>query len=112
MSYFDRHLFICANARHDACKQSCNDNDEATTAIDFIRGNAKKMGLIGPGKLRITQTGCLGRCESGPLMVIYPEGRWYTYVDEEDLQDILDQDLVQGQAVERLLIDPPETENE
>ncbi|VEJ21314.1 (2Fe-2S) ferredoxin domain-containing protein [Neisseria animaloris] len=110
MSYFERHLFICTNARHDACKQSCNDNGEGTAAVDFLKGNAKKMGLIGPGKLRISSTSCLGRCESGPLMVIYSEARWYTYVDEEDLQDILEQDLAGGQAVEHLLIDAPETE--
>ena len=39
-------------------------------------------------------------------MVIYPEGRWYTYVDETDLADILQHDLIEGQAVSRLLIDP------
>lgn len=38
-------------------------------------------------------------------MVIYPEGRWYTYVDEQDLQDILQEDLVNKRVVERLLID-------
>ena len=42
-------------------------------------------------------------------MVIYPEARWYTYVDEEDLQEILDQDLAGGKAVTRLLIDAPDT---
>ncbi|KLT73290.1 hypothetical protein PL75_03465 [Neisseria arctica] len=110
MSYFERHLFICTNARHDNCKQSCNDNGEGDAAVDFLKGRAKQQGLIGPGKLRISSTGCLGRCESGPAMVIYPEGRWYTYVDEEDLQDILSQDLAQGKAVERLLIDPPASE--
>ena len=110
MSYFERHLFICTNARHDACKQSCNDNVEGDAAVDFLKGNAKKLGLIGPGKLRISSTSCLGRCESGPAMVIYPESRWYTYVDEEDLQDILEQDLHKGQTVERLLIDAPESE--
>ena len=106
MSYFQRHLFICANARHDACKQSCNDNGEATAALDFLKGRAKEMGLMGAGKLRISQSGCLGRCESGPAMVIYPEARWYTYVDEDDLHEILQQELAAGQVVERLLIDP------
>lgn len=108
MSYFQRHLFICANARHNPCKQSCNDNGEADAAVDFLKGNAKKMDLIGRGKLRISSTSCLGRCESGPAMVIYPEARWYTYVDEEDLQEILEKDLAGGQAVGRLLIDGPE----
>ncbi len=105
MSYFERHLFICANARHDACKQSCNDNGEADAALEFLKTRSKELGLAGPGKLRISKAGCLGRCESGPAMVIYPEARWYTYIDEEDLNDILIQDLQNRQAVERLLID-------
>ena len=109
MGFFERHLFVCTNARHDACRKSCNDHGEADAALDFLRGQAKEMGLIGPGKLRISSTGCLGRCESGPAMVIYPEARWYTYVDEEDLQEILDQDLAGGKAVTRLLIDAPDT---
>ena len=109
MSYFERHLFICTNARHNDCKQSCNDNGEGDAAVDFLKCHAKKRDLIGPGKLRISSTSCLGRCESGPAMVIYPEARWYTYVDEEDLQEILDQDLAKGEAVARLLIDAPDS---
>ncbi len=109
MSHFERHLFICTNARHDACKQSCNDNNEGNTAADFLKSHAKQRQLIGPGKLRISTTSCLGRCESGPAMVIYPEARWYTYVDEEDLKDIFEQDLLKGEAVARLLIDAPES---
>ena len=96
MSFFERHLFVCTNARKDPCKQSCNDYGEA---------EAKQLDLIGAGKLRISGSGCLGRCEKGPAMVIYPEGRWYTYVDEQDLQDILQEDLVNKRVVERLLID-------
>lgn len=105
MSFFERHLFVCTNARQDPCKQSCNDHGEADAALDFLRGNAKQLGLIGPNKLRISGSACLGRCENGPAMVIYPEGRWYTYIDEHDLQDILQEDLVNKRAVERLLID-------
>lgn len=108
MSYFKRHLFVCTNQRNDPCRQSCGDNGVGAEAVDYLKGHAKKMGLIGPGKLRISQTGCLGRCDEGPCIVIYPEGRWYTYVDDSDLQEILDEDLVKGQPVERLLLDPPQ----
>lgn len=41
MSYFERHLFICTNARHNDCKQSCNDNGEGDAAVDFLKGHAK-----------------------------------------------------------------------
>ena len=52
MSFFERHLFVCTNARKDPCKQSCNDYGEADAALDFLRGQAKQLGLIGAGKLR------------------------------------------------------------
>ena len=106
MSHFQRHLFICTNERNDPCRQSCGDNQAGATAVDYLKGHAHAAGLIGAGKLRISKSGCLGRCEQGPAMVIYPEGRWYTYVDEADLADILQHDLIEGQAVPRLLIDP------
>ncbi len=106
MGFFERHLFVCTNARHDACRKSCNDHGEGDAALDFLRGQAKEMGLIGPGKLRISGSGCLGACDDGPAMVLYPEGRWYTYADAEDLREILEEDLVNRRAVARLQIGP------
>jgi NADH:ubiquinone oxidoreductase subunit E len=41
----------------------------------------KKLGLSGQGKVRINKAGCLDRCEEGPVVVVYPQGTWYTYVD-------------------------------
>jgi (2Fe-2S) ferredoxin len=54
--------------------------------------------------VRINTAGCLDRCELGPVLVIYPEGTWYTYVDRQDLDEIIDQHLVNGRIVERLRI--------
>ncbi|WP_066568959.1 ferredoxin [Snodgrassella sp. CFCC 13594] len=111
MAYFQRHVFVCCNQRNDPSRQSCGDDEVGAGALDYIKGHAKKQGLIGPGKLRVSQSGCLGRCDEGPCLVIYPEGRWYTYVDDADLQEILDEDLAKGRPVERLLLDPLEEEN-
>jgi (2Fe-2S) ferredoxin len=57
-----------------------------------------------PGKVRINSAGCLDRCEQGPVLVIYPEAVWYTYVDKEDIDEIIDQHLVNGRVVERLKV--------
>jgi (2Fe-2S) ferredoxin len=54
--------------------------------------------------VRINAAGCLDRCEQGPVLVIYPEAVWYTYVDQEDIDEIIDQHLVNGRVVERLKI--------
>jgi (2Fe-2S) ferredoxin len=60
--------------------------------------------MNGPGKIRINKAGCLDRCEEGPVLVVYPEGIWYTYIDEEDIDEIVDSHLIAGKPVERLKI--------
>lgn len=105
MSYFQKHLFVCTNSRDDACRKSCGDNGLGEMALNYLREEAKKRQLIGIGKLRISQSGCLGRCPSGPILVIYPEGRWYRYQNQQDLLAIVEQDLQHGRVVNDLLID-------
>lgn len=61
--------------------------------------------MHGPGKFRVSKTGCLGRCSSGPGIVIYPEGVWYTYASTEDIDEIIHSHLVEGKTVSRLLMD-------
>ncbi|MEG1203208.1 MAG: (2Fe-2S) ferredoxin domain-containing protein, partial [Comamonas sp.] len=46
------------------------------------------------------------RCAGGPIMAIYPEGVWYTYIDNEDIDEIIESHLKNGQVVERLLTPP------
>ena len=62
----------------------------------------KELGLSGPGNIRINKAGCLDRCADGPVAVIYPEGIWYTFVDTEDIEEIIQSHLIQGRPVERL----------
>jgi (2Fe-2S) ferredoxin len=53
---------------------------------------------------RINKSGCLDRCEEGPILVVYPEAVWYTYMDRDDVDEIIDRHIVKGEIVERLLI--------
>ena len=62
------------------------------------------MGLSGKGKVRVNTSGCLDRCEEGPVCVVYPEGTWYTYIDEQDIEEIVENHLVGGKVVKRLLL--------
>ena len=57
--------------------------------------------------MRINKAGCLDRCELGPVMVVYPEAVWYTFVDKEDIDEIIQSHLVEGKPVERLMVDRP-----
>ncbi len=102
MSYFQRHIFFCTNAR-DPGEPSCADHD-AKAMRAYAKKRIKELGLDGPGKVRVNGAGCLGRCGEGPVAVVYPEGVWYTYVDQEDIDEIIDRHLIKGEVVERLKI--------
>ena len=73
----------------------------------YAKKRIKSLGLSGEGQVRINQAGCLDRCEVGPVLVVYPSATWYTYVDQSDIDDIIDTHLVGGKVVERLLVDHP-----
>lgn len=102
--YFRRHVFMCTNQRSNG-EASCGDH-AAQAAFDHCKQRVKALGLAGAGQVRVNKAGCLDRCAGGPVMVIYPEGRWYTHVDPADLDEIIERDLQHGEVVERLLLPP------
>jgi (2Fe-2S) ferredoxin len=104
MSYYQRHIFFCTNDRGaDAGRPSCNQCGSAKLR-EYAKQRMKQMGLAGPGQVRVNQSGCMDRCEEGPVCVVYPEAVWYTFVDEADVDEIIDSHLVGGKPVERLKI--------
>ena len=102
MSYYQRHVFFCCNQR-EAPDKCCNDFG-ATAMQAYAKGRVRELGLAGPGKVRMNKAGCLDRCEEGPVLVVYPEGTWYTYVDRSDIDEIIERHVVGGEIVERLKI--------
>ncbi|NBX99097.1 MAG: (2Fe-2S) ferredoxin domain-containing protein, partial [Burkholderiaceae bacterium] len=54
------------------------------------------------GQVRVNKAGCLDRCDEGPVLVIYPAGVWYTVIDTNDIEEIIQTHLIQGQIVDRL----------
>jgi len=102
MSYFEKHVFFCTNRREDGAP--CCADHGAQDMRDYAKKRLKAMDLTGAGKIRVNSAGCLDRCGEGPVLVVYPEGVWYTYVDQEDIDEIIDEHLVNGRVVERLKI--------
>jgi (2Fe-2S) ferredoxin len=102
MSYYQRHVFFCTNQRE--APEACCANHDAQGMRDYCKKRVKSLGLAGEGKVRVNNAGCLDRCEEGPVVVVYPEAVWYTYVDEKDIDEIIDEHLVHGRIVERLKI--------
>ncbi len=101
MSYFDKHVFFCTNQREDG--SACCGNHGAQNARDYVKNKVKELGIANrENSIRINSAGCMDRCDDGPVIVIYPEGTWYTYVDESDLDEIIEEHLKNGRIVERL----------
>jgi (2Fe-2S) ferredoxin len=101
MSYYERHIFFCCNQREPGDRPCCADKGAARMR-DYAKGRVKALGLSGPGKVRVNQAGCLDRCEEGPCIVVYPDGVWYTYVDQADIDEIIEEHVKHGRVVERL----------
>ena len=109
MSYYQHHIFFCLNQREPGATRPCCAASGAEAAIEHCKKAVKNLDLAGAGKVRVNRAGCLDRCEEGPVCVVYPEGVWYTYVDQTDIDEIVQSHLLQGQVVERLrLPDAPE----
>ncbi|MHB8453555.1 MAG: (2Fe-2S) ferredoxin domain-containing protein [Acidiferrobacterales bacterium] len=100
--YYKYHVFFCINQRTNG--ETCCAAKGSVAMREYAKEKVKKLGLAGKGGVRINNAGCLDRCEEGPVVVIYPEGTWYTYVDREDIDEIIDRHLVKGERVDRLRI--------
>jgi (2Fe-2S) ferredoxin len=102
MTYYKRHVFFCCNQR-DPPEACCNNHGSADMQA-YAKQRVKALHLDGKGKVRINKAGCLDRCNEGPVLVVYPEAVWYTYVDRHDIDEIIDSHIVHGRVVERLKI--------
>lgn len=106
MSFYKHHVFVCTNQRGPDANRPCCANAGAEPLRLYAKKRLKALGKLGEGKIRINNSGCLDRCELGPVLVVYPEETWYTYFDESDIDEIIERHLFGGKVVERLLLPP------
>ena len=99
--YYDVHVFCCTNVRPEGHPRGCCSAKGSVALRDHMKARAKAMGL---GRVRINVSGCLDRCELGPTMVIYPDGVWYHYTSQADVEEILNRHVRDGGRVERLIM--------
>ncbi len=95
------HIIVCTNARPPGHpKPSCG----AAGSNNILM--ALNVGLLErghqPGEVLVTASSCLGPCEQGPTLVIYPDGIWYAQVKDEHVGAILDEHIGKGKPVESL----------
>ena len=97
--FFDHHIFCCTNERPEGHHRGSCKWRGAEPLRNYMKVRAKELGIE---RARVNMAGCLDRCELGPVMVIYPEGVWYRYNDQADIDEILQQHVIGGKIVERL----------
>jgi len=102
MYYYQYHVFFCTNLREDG--SACCQRFDARGMRDYAKQRSKELGIAGAGGVRINTAGCLDRCSEGPVLVVYPEGVWYSYLDRQDIDEIIQEHLLNGRVVERLKI--------
>lgn len=98
---FDVHVFVCTNQRSGGERLSCGE----THGLELVTEFKKQLKDLNVNlKTRAQRAGCLGICDFGPTVVIYPEGTFYVGVKKEDVAEIVQSHVVNKIPVERLLL--------
>ena len=93
MQIFRAHVLICGGT---GCTASgC---EKLTAEFETLLGRHKLE-----NEVKLVKTGCFGLCAEGPIVVVYPEGAMYTMVKAEDIKEIVEEHLLKGRVVKRLL---------
>jgi len=99
---FKKHVLVCGGT---GCTSSGSKK-----ILEVLEKEIAKHGL--QNEIGIVKTGCFGLCALGPIMIVYPEGSFYSMVNEEDIPEIVAEHLANGQVVKRLLYQETVKENE
>ncbi len=97
---FRAHILVCGGT-------GCRATGSEAILSDVVKELAKK-GLT--NEVSVVETGCNGFCAAGPIMVIYPEGTFYQYVKASDVPEIIEEHIIKGRPVQRLMYKEPLTE--
>ena len=87
------HVLVCGGT---GCTSSGSEK-----IIQKLNEEIEKVGL--QDEVKVVKTGCFGLCALGPIMVVYPEGSFYSRVKEEDIPEIVSEHFLKGRIVKRLL---------
>lgn len=96
------HLFVCTSCRINGVQKGFCHSKGAVDIVQRFMEEIEDRDLS--SDVMITNTGCFGICDKGPIVVIYPEGTWYGSVTADDVEEIVESHLEGGKKVERLLI--------
>jgi (2Fe-2S) ferredoxin len=96
----EHHIFVCASFRTAGEAKGVCHRKESVSLLGYLESELSDRDMT---DVTVSSTGCLNRCEKGPVMIVYPEGHWYGEVNEEKIDEILDC-LENGQPATSLLM--------
>lgn len=96
------HIFVCISSRPTGQQKGmCHTKEGIAIMMKFMEEiEDRDLG----GEVFVTNTGCFGICEKGPIVVVYPDNVWYGLVTADDVEEIMDQHIEGGNPVARLVI--------
>ncbi|MDO8519297.1 MAG: (2Fe-2S) ferredoxin domain-containing protein [Deltaproteobacteria bacterium] len=94
MEPYKHRIFVCTNNREGE-KSSCTLRSSAAT-LACLKKEIAERGL--EFDVKVVPSGCLGLCEQGPNLIVYPEGKWYSGVSTEHVKDFVDMAVVKDQT--------------
>ena len=97
--FYACHVFCCTNERPEGHPRGSCKTRGAEDLRNYFKVRMKEAGIQSS---RVNGAGCLDRCELGPVVVIYPEGIWYSVKTRADVDEIIEKHLQGGVVVERL----------
>ncbi len=103
MELFRHHIFVCTQPKPEGVT-SC----PANRSLPVLRALEREiLAQALDDQVQLTTCGCLGLCDEGPVMIVYPDGVWYRKVREQDVPEIVSSHLRSAKPVERLVWNDP-----
>ena len=93
MELYRSHVLVCGGT-------GCHSSGSADI-IGRFNSEIKAHGI--EKEVQVVQTGCFGLCEVGPIVIVYPEGAFYSRIKADDVPEIVSEHLVKGRVVKHLL---------
>lgn len=96
------HIFICTSCRINGQQKGFCYSKDSVDIIQRFMEEIEDRDLS--GEVMITNTGCFGICEKGPVVVVYPQNIWYGNLTADDVETIVEEHIEGGKPVENLMI--------
>lgn len=98
----NHHIFVCTSSRPNGQQKGFCHTKAGLDVMAKFQEEIEERGI--GGEVFLTNTGCFGICEKGPVVVVYPDNVWYGPVTLDDVPEILDRHIDAGAVVERLAL--------